>query len=299
MKKYLITGGLGFIGINLSNILSLKNRVIIIDDKSNTSPNRIKKNRNVNIKICKLQNVKKLSKIKGVFHLSAQSSAQKSLKEISKSSLNNISSAIKAFEIAKDNKCPIIFASSSAVYGNLKIGDDKINKIDLLSPYALDKYYMERLSQIFYRLYNVSSIGMRLYNVYGYGQHGNSKYSGVIPKFNTNLEKNKKTLIFGGNQTRDFIHVNDVVKLSIIFMGLAKKKRMNEIINVGTGNQISIMNLYKKIKKIKNKKNKLVIKKIKKGDPKISKGSFIKLNKNILTKYFSFISLDEGLKKFI
>ena len=298
MKKYLITGGLGFIGTNLSNFLSHKNKIIIIDDKSNSSNKKILNKKNIQIKICKLQNVKKLNNIRGVFHLCAQSSAQKSLEDVSKSSVNNILSSIKAFEIAKHNKCPIIFASSSAVYGNIKIGNDKLNNTDLLSPYALDKYYLEKLSKIFFKIHQVSSIGMRLYNVYGPGQKGQSKYSGVISKFNSNFNKNKKTIIFGGKQTRDFIHVNDVVKLSILLMKIARQKKINEIFNIGTGKQISIMQLYKKIKDLKNKENKLIIQKPKLGDPKISKGTFSKINKYLKNNY-EFISLDEGLRKLI
>ena len=64
MKKYLITGGLGFIGTNLSNFLSHKNKIIIIDDKSNSSNKKILNKKNIQIKICKLQNVKKLNNIK-------------------------------------------------------------------------------------------------------------------------------------------------------------------------------------------------------------------------------------------
>lgn len=298
MKKYLITGGLGFIGVNLCNFLSLKNKIIIIDDNSNSSLKKILNKKNIQIKYCKLQNIKKLNNIKGIFHLCAQSSAQKSLEDIGKSSLNNILSSIKAFEIAKYNKCPIIFASSSAVYGNMKIGDDKSNNIDLLSPYALDKYYLEKLSKIFFKIHQVSSVGMRLYNVYGPGQKGQSKYSAVISKFNSNFNKNIKTTIYGGKQTRDFIHVDDVVKLSILLMRIVEKKKLNEILNVGTGKQISIIDLYKKIKSLKNKENKLTIQKGKPGDPEISKGSFSKLKK-FLKKKYKFISLEEGLRKLI
>ncbi len=298
MKKYLITGGLGFIGINLSNFLSYKNKIIIIDDKSNSSFKKILNKKNLQIKICKLQDVKKINNIKGVFHLCAQSSAQKSIEDLTKSSLNNILSSIKAFEIAKHNKCPIIFASSSAVYGDMKIGNDKSEDTDLLSPYALDKYYLEKLSKIFFKIHKVSSVGMRLYNVYGPGQKGQSKYSGVISKFNSNFRKDKKTIIFGGKQTRDFIHVDDVVELSILLMKIARQKKINDILNVGTGKQISIMGLYKKIKDLKNKENKLIIEKPKLGDPKISKGTFSKLKKYLKKKY-KFISLDEGLRKLI
>lgn len=299
MKKYLITGGLGFIGKHLINKLSEKNKIIVVDDISNGNLKNFKKNKNIKIRLVKLQSIKKLYNIDGIFHFCAQSSAQKSIEDLNNSSINNITSSLKAFQIAKDNFCPIVFASSSAVYGNLNVGNDEKNKIDLLSPYALDKYYMEKLSGLYFKLFNVSSIGMRLYNVYGVGQKQDSKYAGIIPKLLTNFKKNKKTVIYGGSQTRDFINVKDVVELSVILMKFATKNKVNEIYNIGTGKQISILNLYKKIKDFTKKKNKLIIKNNKKGDPKVSKGSFIKIRKKILSKNFKYLSLDEGLKKII
>ena len=118
-------------------------------------------------------------------------------------------------------------------------------RLDLLSPYALDKYYMEKLSSLYFKLFNVSSIGMRLYNVYGAGQKQDSKYSGIIPILLTNLKRKKeKTLIYGGSQTRDFINVEDVVEISIMLLNYATKKKINEIYNVGTGKtNISIKSL--------------------------------------------------------
>ena len=299
MKKYLVTGGLGFIGKHLTNKLSQKNSVIVVDDKSNGNLKNLKKNKNIKIILAKIQKLKKINNIDGIFHFCAQSSAQKSIEDLNNSSINNIASTLKAFQIAKDNSCPIIFASSSAVYGNLKLGNDEKNKTDLLSPYALDKYYMEKLSSLYFKLFNVSSIGMRLYNVYGTGQKQDSKYSGIIPILLTNLKRKRKTLIYGGSQTRDFINVEDVVEISIMLLNYATKKKINEIYNVGTGKQISVLNLYKTIKNMTKNKNKFVIKNYKKGDPKISRGTFKKIRKKILPTNYNYIALDEGLKKLI
>ena len=133
----------------------------------------------------KIQNIKKLNtkKLDGIFHLAAQSSVPLSLVNFYESSKNNIESSLKVFEFSKKFSAPIVYASSSAVYGNLPLGSDQCNKFSITSPYAQDKLAVEQYAKMSFKIFKTSSIGLRLFNVYGPGQRANSPYSSVVPIF--------------------------------------------------------------------------------------------------------------------
>ena len=131
------------------------------------------------------------------------------------STSNNILSSLKVFETARLKKIPVLYASSSAIYGNIPKGSDLKKKFNILSPYALDKLYLENLATLYFDLFNISSAGMRFFNVYGPKQDQNNPYSGVIPKFINLANKNKTLTVYGGYQTRDFIFIDDVVDICI------------------------------------------------------------------------------------
>ena len=131
----------------------------------------------------------KIKNLKGIFHLAAQSSVPYSLKNLNKSSANNLTSSIKVFELGKKFSVPVVYASSSAVYGHLSVGRDNIEKYSITSPYAQDKLTLENYAIMCHKIFKISSVGLRLFNVYGPGQNPNSPYSAVIPIF---LKKNEK-----------------------------------------------------------------------------------------------------------
>ena len=106
--------------------------------------------------MCDLKKFK--NRFKGIFHLAAQASAPKSIDRMYESSSNNLLSSLKVLELANVSKIPVIYASSSAVYGELFIGDDRLNKSSILSPYSMDKLCIEKYAKLFGKLYNTSSI---------------------------------------------------------------------------------------------------------------------------------------------
>ena len=299
MKKFLITGGQGFIGGNLCNFLSKENEVIIIDDLSNVKKKFVKKNKNVKFIKKKIQNINKFPKIDCIFHLAAQSSVQYSFKNTFESTANNITSSIKIFELIKKKKTPIIFASSASVYGEKSGDDEGQSQLNPVSPYAYDKLYLERISKIYFDNYQIPSIGFRLFNVYGHNQRSDSEYSGVISKFADQISKNKTPYIFGGSQTRDFVFIDDVCKVFYeAYNYLKKNKNFNDVFNLGTGKSIKIKKLAPLMSKIMKKKNKVKFKPRRKGDPLNSKAKNTKLKK-ILHKNFNFISVKDGISKFL
>ena len=303
MKKgtYLITGCAGFIGSHLVNDLYKNYKLVIVDDLSEGSKRNLPKSLQKKLMKNKIQNIKniKIKNLKGIFHMAAQSSVPISVKNFYESSENNLLSSLKVFQIAKENSVPVVYTSSSALYGNLPTGDDLKNKIDISSPYAQDKLCLENYAKGLFKIFNISSIGLRFFNVYGPKQNANSPYSAVIPIFINKMKKNLPVVINGGFQTRDFIYINDIIKILKISMKKVQTKKSSLTFNVGTGRSITINYLFKIINEIIPNKSKIIKRKLDKFDPKKSSGNFKRLNKFLKTEKIQFTKLEDGILKTI
>ena len=161
---FLITGGAGFIGSHLiDELIKSKCNIIVIDDLSSGHLSNINELDKIQFIESKVQSIKidDLSDIDGIFHLAAQASVPVSIDEFYSSSSNNLLSSIFIFNLAKKFKIPVVYASSSAIYGNLSLGDDLETNFDILSPYALDKLTMEKYASMMYNVYDIKSIGLK------------------------------------------------------------------------------------------------------------------------------------------
>ena len=299
--KYLITGCAGFIGSNLVKNLYKNYELILVDDLSEGSVVNLPITLRKKLIRKKIQNINKLKtkKIDGIFHLAAQSSVPLSLKDFYKSSSNNLLSSIKIFEFSKKYSAPVVYASSSAIYGNLPLGHDEINKFSILSPYAQDKLSVENYAEMSYEIFGVSSVGLRLFNVYGPGQTSKSPYSAVIPIFIYRMLKNLPITINGGFQTRDFIYIDDVIDVMKKSMEKIQKKTIYKSFNLGTGRSVKIDVLFNLIKKIIGANPQLIKKRLEKYDPIKSSGTFKKLNNFLNFKKKKFTKIEDGLVKTI
>jgi nucleoside-diphosphate-sugar epimerase len=302
MKRFLITGGAGFIGSHLTSKLIANNHdVLIVDDLSSGFKNNITKSNRVELIIDKIQGLsqKEIGKIDGIFHLAAQASVPLSIENFFESSENNLLSMLKVFDLTKTLQIPIVYASSSAIYGNLPLGNDIDGKFDILSPYAQDKLTMEHYANMMFNIYKVKSLGLRFFNVYGPKQDPLNPYSGVISIFIDRILKDKTVVINGGHQTRDFIYVLDIVNIMIKSMRLLNKKSLCDNLNVGTGHSVSVDELYKKIKNIIKIDSKIIKKDLPFGDPERSEGTFKKLSRLLKIDTESFTDLKIGLEETI
>ena len=297
--KYLITGGAGFIGSHLVELLIENNhKVVCVDDlssgyKSNLS-SVIQKIDFYEEKI-ELFDFNKLSDIDAIVHLAAQPSVPFSITNFSDSSLSNLLGAIKVIDHCRLHNIPLVYASSSAIYGNFELGNDEIENVDLLSPYATDKYAMELYSTTAHKIYQLSSVGLRFFNVYGPRQDPSSPYSGVISIFADKLLKGQNITINGGHQTRDFIYVKDVVNIIHRAITLASKNSICEISNVLTGESITIDELAEKMMKIIDVNVEVNYQSLPAGDPAQSNGSSKKMTKLFTVELDKLTKLDKGL----
>lgn len=252
MKKYLVTGGAGFIASHLVDQLILGgDEVIIIDDLSTGKEENInKKAKFYKLDICDFEKIKPLFKgVDGVFHLAAIPSVPQSVADPIGTSRVNVMGAINVFKASVEHDIKrVVFASSSAVYGNQKTLPFKENmQPNPVSPYGLQKLVGEQFAKVFCDLYNIQIVCMRYFNVYGPRVDVNSDYSLVLGKFLKLHQEGKPLTIYGdGKQTRGFCYVLDVVNANIRAMESNKVKGF-EILNISGKGSSSIKDLAKLI----------------------------------------------------
>ena len=301
--KVLVTGGAGFIGSTLCDFLIKKSYSVVIVD--NLSTGSLLNLSNVLEEVSFYEekidffNFDKIEAIDAVVHLAAQPSVPISVTDFGNSSSSNLLGTINVIEYCRLNRVPLIYASSSAVYGNLPLGNDNGTQIDLLSPYATDKYVMELYTKITYELHQLSSVGLRFFNVYGPRQDPSNPYSGVISIFVERILEDKNIIINGGQQTRDFVYVNDVVSVIYKAINLAIENTICEVSNVLTGRSTSIDNLANKIMEIAGKKVEKKYQNLPIGDPEQSDGTTEKMAKLFDMELSSFSELEYGILKTI
>lgn len=144
-----------------------------------------------------------------------------------------INDAVAIFEYAKKSGCKIIYASTSSLYNGNSLPYREDMPIYVADYYTECRYAIERLATLYNKLYGVKSVGLRLFSVYGPKEEHKGEYANIVSQFLWQIRKDEAPVIFGdGEQTRDFIRVEDVVDA---FMLAAEKDFECEIFNVGTG----------------------------------------------------------------
>jgi UDP-glucose 4-epimerase len=255
MSNYLITGVAGFIGSHLvESLIEAGHNIIILDDLSTGSLDNLPDNDKIKFIHGTILDRKLLQSlfqnIDACFHLAAFASVQKSIDDWYHCHQVNFVGAMNVCHEAVKYDVPLIYASSAAIYGaTLEMPLQENGPVNLISPYAVDKYAYELQVKVFGRLKNLRSCGLRFFNVYGARQRKDSDYSGVISVFKQQIQDNKALTIFGdGKQTRDFIHVSDVIRGMIASLNVVSTEAL--IINICTGNAYSINDLIDVISKI-------------------------------------------------
>jgi nucleoside-diphosphate-sugar epimerase len=243
--KILVTGGAGFIGSNLvDRLINEGHKVFVIDNLlSGKKENLNKKAIFYKADICHLEKILPLFKgIDYVFHLAANPRVIFSVENPIESHKVNVDGNLNVLYSSYKNRVKrLIFASSSAVYGDIKKLPLKENMDPKpVSPYGLHKLIGEYYCKLFSNLYNLETVCLRYFNVYGPRMDLNGLYALVIGKFLKLKKENKPLIIYGdGKQTRDFIYVDDVVKANILAMK-SKKVGKGEVINICSGKNYSI-----------------------------------------------------------
>ncbi len=253
--KYLVTGGAGFIGSNLTEtLLNLGEDVIVLDNLSTGKLSSIEPfMENIRFTFIKgsITDPEMCAKVCGgvdyVLHHAAFVSVPGSIKDPKGTHDTNVNGTITIFNASKNAGVKrIVWASSSAVYGNSEVLPN-VETMPLcpLSPYAASKVAVEKYARSFSKDYGMSVVGLRYFNVFGKNQDPSSAYAAVIPLFISGILKKKQITIFGnGEQTRDFVFVDNVVQANIRAATQSKTEASGCSFNIGSGKRISINTLF-------------------------------------------------------
>ncbi|PLW94805.1 MAG: LPS biosynthesis protein WbpP [Marinilabiliales bacterium] len=306
-KKFIVTGGAGFIGSHLSEHL-LENgasKVIVID----------------NLLTGFVKNIEHLSSYPAfefaetdindrntiasyfegadvVFHEAALGSVPRSVKNPVDTNLHNGHGFVNIAFLAKEAGVKkLVFASSSSVYGD----DTHQPKIEIhtgkaLSPYAISKKTNEMYAELFAELYEMDITGLRYFNVFGPRQNPEGPYAAVIPIFIDKILKGENVPIYGtGEQSRDFTYVKNVVNANILAAFTPNTEKPYRIINIANGGLTSVNELFENLKKHIGGISEALYLDARKGDIFTSTANIDKA-KNILN-YQAEYSLQEGLEE--
>ena len=294
-EKILITGGLGFVGSNLTNFFSELNEVLILDIE-NSNPYQIKTSPNVEIENIDIRS-EKISKIISLFkptsiiHCAAQTSVIDSIKDPEKTKSINIEGTNNLVsEIKKLDGCYFTFISSGgAIYGEPKyLPVDEKHSVNPISEYGKSKLEGEKIvSKLLYKSKIEYSI-LRPSNIYGPKQ----KSQNVIPIFINKMLKNNEIIIYGdGNSTRDYIYIDDLVNIINLFC----TKKISSKINLSSNYEVKIIDIYKILKEKLNYKLNPIFKEKRKGEVE----NIVLDNSELIsiTNYGQFTNIVDGIEK--
>ncbi|MCS7102311.1 MAG: NAD-dependent epimerase/dehydratase family protein [Candidatus Korarchaeum sp.] len=238
-----VTGGAGFIGSNLVVELLRRGHEVTFIDNFSTGSREVARKLEVmgaNLLEGSSSRVTELGSVDAILHLGIPSSSPMYREDPSLVG-SALSEFVSLIEYARRRGVKLIYASTSSIYN----GNEPPHREDMpVRPtdlYTEARYFMERIANVYQSLYGVKSIGLRLFSVYGPNEKPKGKYANVLSQMIWAGLEGRSFVIFGdGSQTRDFIHVRDVVKAFI----KAIESDVHGIFNVGTGKETSFKELF-------------------------------------------------------
>jgi UDP-N-acetylglucosamine 4-epimerase len=258
-KKFLVTGGAGFIGsATAARLLSVGQKVVVIDNFATGS------RANITFLEKAAESAESFTFVEGdirdldacgrvmegvdaAIHLAALGSVPRSIKDPLTSHQVNVDGFVNILRAAQESRVGrVVYASSSSVYGD----HPKLPKLEEfvgqpLSPYALTKAINEQYASVFSRVYGLETVGLRYFNVFGPRQDPNGPYAAVIPKWISALLHGEPVRIFGDGETsRDFCFVQNAVQANILAACTTSGNAINQVYNVAVGQRTTLNSLY-------------------------------------------------------
>jgi nucleoside-diphosphate-sugar epimerase len=249
-KRYLVTGGAGFIGSNIAEaLLARGDSVTVLDDFSTGKTSNLEALRgNVDVvrgSVCDSEAVAKaLKDVDGVFHLAAVASVTRSIEAPVVTDLVNAHGVLVVLDEARRAGVrKLTFSASSAAYGD----DPSLPKHEDMRPLPISTYGASKVAgehhvHVFSKLHGMQAVALRYFNVFGPRQDPKGEYAAAIPRFVAAFLAGKRPTIFGdGQQTRDFCHVSDVVRANLL--AIDTPAAAGEAINIARGESVTIRDL--------------------------------------------------------
>jgi UDP-glucose 4-epimerase len=241
--KSIVTGGCGFIGSHLvDQLVKIGHEVIVLDRVIPSYENPKAKYYVQDLSENYTKFAYHFEGVDNVFHLASEVSIPFCVEKPNESMANNTLATMNVLEASRLYKVTkFLFSSTSAVYGNsLYLPSVETNPTECLNTYSISKHTGEELCKMYHDLYGLQTVIFRYFNVYGERQHKTGQYAPVMSIFSRQKSEGKPLTIVGqGYQTRDFVHVLDIVRANIL-ASQTDLEIYGEVFNVGTGEGVSI-----------------------------------------------------------
>ena len=306
MSNFLVAGGAGFIGSNITEYLVKKGHFVRVLDNFYSG-------KEVNLEFTKGLGKNKYELVRGdirdkgtcdkacqgidyILLQAALRSVPKSMEDPASYNDVNINGVLYILQAAAKNKIKrLVFASSSSVYGDTDQFPEREDQLPLLiSPYALSKLAGEYYCRIFSEHFGVETVCLRYFNVYGPKQALDDEYAVVIPKFTHCIFNAQPPPIFGtGKQSRDFTFIENVVSAN--FLAATTPGIRHEVFNVANGESHTVLELVEVLNKIMKKNIKPELLPVRKGDVFKTQADISKIAKKL--NYKPLVNFEEGLRK--
>lgn len=254
MQTILVTGGAGFIGSHVVEMLAHRgDKIRLLDNFSTGSVENLELiEGEIEIIEGDITDVNVVTEavqgITGIIHLAAISGVQRSISAPRLTHDVNVTGTLNILLAAQQAGIRrVVMASSASVYGNpTTVPTSEKEPLAPLSPYGASKVAMEQYGTVFSQVYGVSVISLRYFNVYGPRQRPQSDYAAVIPAFREKIRQGEPVTIYGdGLQSRDFVHVLDVARATLA--ALDAPLEVTGTFNVGTGRGVTLLELAERL----------------------------------------------------
>ncbi|WP_049967529.1 NAD-dependent epimerase/dehydratase family protein [Haloferax prahovense] len=249
-KRVLVTGGAGFIGSNLANHLAEDNDVIAIDDLYLGTPENLDDAVEFH-DMTVLDDDLPTEGVDVVFHLAALSSYKMHEENPTKGARVNIEGFVNTVEQARKDGCDtVVYATTSSIYGSRTEPSPEDMPVESRTGYEASKLGRERYAEYFHHHYDMQLAGMRFFSVYqGFGgaEEHKGEFANTVAQFTDKIANGESPELFGdGSQTRDFTHVDDIVR----GIELAAEERLQGIYNLGTAESYSFNEMVEMINEV-------------------------------------------------
>jgi len=292
-RTVLVTGGAGFIGSHLAGALSRHNDVRVLDNLSTGRRGALPEDVTF-IEGDIRDDDRRREAVNGVdlvFHEAAIVSVDQSVDAPTLTHDVNARATLAVLEHARRNDARVVVASSAAVYGEPdRVPVTESQCLTPTSPYGVTKLAADHYTRLYADLYGLETVALRYFNVYGPGQAGGD-YNGVISTFVDRAVAGEPLVVHGnGSQTRDFVHVSDVVDANL---AAATTDHVGEAFNVGTGTSVTIRELAEHVRRITGADVPIEHDEARSGDVTNSRADLTAARSRL--GYEPVITLDEGL----
>jgi UDP-glucose 4-epimerase len=299
--KTLVTGGAGFIGSNLVQLLLKEGHdVTVLDNLSSGYRVNLRPFPEAQLIVGDVRDVsivdRAMNAVEVIFHLAASVGNTRSIEHPMIDAETNVLGTLNVLESARRNRIrKIVFSSSAGIFGELKtlpIRED--HGVEPDSPYGATKLCAEKLCLAYAKLYVLEAICLRYFNVFGVNQRYDA-YGNVIPIFAYKLVFGQPITVFGdGEQTRDFINVRDVANANYL---AGMSQGVSGAFNLGSGSRVTINELVRKMESVSGLSTQIIRGNPRRGDVRHSLADISGFRSAI--GFEPQVSLEEGLREYM